>query len=472
MKVCLIVEGGYPYTRCGNASFIHALIKNSPDIDFHLHTITLHRQKFFSYQWELPPNVSQVTEVTLETALCQKPHAGKRYPVSKKQKDALLHLLMGNHADWHEIAKLRHVVKNGGDFLLSYEFYHIFIKAYEKKYAQMPLSEYYASVQAMLLPFFYILSSPLPKADVYHGFFAGYAGTVALLGARYKGIPMILTEPRIYALEREKETYSEDFAYPQYRQDWSSFFREMSRGIYKHANLVVAPYQGLADSQTELGCPSNKIEIIPKGVSVNEFAYLPAQAPVRQAFHIGVVARLLPHKDIITLLQAYQQVKQSLPSAHLWVMGGGTLNEPYFRLCHDTVEKLQLADVRFTGEIPIEDYIGWMNVLVSSSVDTSQPISLLEGMAAGRPIISTDVGNCREMLEGACDDIGPAGVLVPPGDADKMAKAIILMAKNPKKATEYGDNGKLRAKKKYNITDIAASYRALYDQFIPAEPPK
>ena len=107
-----------------------------------------------------------------------------------------------------------------------------------------------------------------------------------------------------------------------------------------------------------------------------------------------------------------------------------------------------------------------------SSVSEGQPFAILEGMAAKRPYVSTNVGSCRELLEGNDDEFGKAGEIVPVMNPNLMAKAILRIAENRDKMREMAMNGYKRVVKYYQEEDFLFSYRKQYFEFASEEEKK
>ncbi len=105
-------------------------------------------------------------------------------------------------------------------------------------------------------------------------------------------------------------------------------------------------------------------------------------------------------------------------------------DEEYAQECHALAEQLGLENVRFTGRVDIAAYLQKLDFTILTSISEGQPLSVLESMAARRPCVTTEVGCCRELLEGTPGDtLGAAGFCVPPmyrqGLADAMEKLCV-----------------------------------------------
>ena len=94
---------------------------------------------------------------------------------------------------------------------------------------------------------------------------------------------------------------------------------------------------------------------------------------------------------------------------------GGVDDEEYAQECYTLVKQLKLENVIFTGRVDIVKYMEKLDFTILTSISEGQPLSVLESLAARRPCVTTDVGCCRELLEGKEGDFfGPAGDCVPP----------------------------------------------------------
>jgi glycosyltransferase involved in cell wall biosynthesis len=133
---------------------------------------------------------------------------------------------------------------------------------------------------------------------------------------------------------------------------------------------------------------------------------------------VGMVARLDPIKDQATLIRAFAAVAREHPQAELWLIGDGARA---WQLC-DLAAAQGVADrVVFWGpRRDIAELLGQMDVFAfSTSRDEGFGIALIEAMAAGLPVIASDVPACREVLGD-----GAAGVLVPAGEPAPLAQAL------------------------------------------------
>ena len=91
-------------------------------------------------------------------------------------------------------------------------------------------------------------------------------------------------------------------------------------------------------------------------------------------------------------------------------------------------------------------------------------MAVLEGMAAGVPVVATDVGGVREILLG--DPAGPAGVVVPPRAPEALAAAVLALLKDPEQAKRMGRNGRILAQKRFSLEACADRHLKVYKSLV------
>ena len=180
----------------------------------------------------------------------------------------------------------------------------------------------------------------------------------------------------------------------------------------------------------------------------------------------GAIIRVAPIKDVITLIRAFSIAKKKASDIKLYICGPWEEEEEYAKSIFDMVDNMGLRDVIFTGRIRTPDYIGRMDCLVLTSISEGQPLTILEGYAAKKPSIATDVGNCRGLIEGESDSFGKAGIVTHIMHAEETAQAMLEMRNHPILRRQMGENGYKRLMNGYKLTDMQQTYADIYSNFL------
>jgi glycosyltransferase involved in cell wall biosynthesis len=208
------------------------------------------------------------------------------------------------------------------------------------------------------------------------------------------------------------------------------------------------------------GIPEAKTRVILNGANLERFLSVPARpGSALPRVRFGIAARMVAEKDHFTLLRAFALVAAEIPGAELRIAGDGPLKD---RLVEFT-RKLNLTDrVTFLGALPhVAQFLSQLDILVLSSLNEGLPLSLLEAMAAGLPIVSTRAGGVEE----AAHD-GQNGYLAAVGDSNDLARAMIRMANSPD-LNQMGAVGQRIVQEKFRIEDTWKAYYELFQSLGP-----
>jgi glycosyltransferase involved in cell wall biosynthesis len=190
-----------------------------------------------------------------------------------------------------------------------------------------------------------------------------------------------------------------------------------------------------------------------------------SQTTNREGPLIGLVGRITPWKGQDVFLRAAAIVRRQFPNARFQVIGAALFGErDYEQRLHERVRTEGLSDaVEFTGfRTDVPDLIARLDVLVHAST-TGEPFGqvVIEGMAAGKPVIATRGGAIPEIVVE-----GQTGVMVPMGDAAAMARAMVTLLSDPVYACQLGRAGRQRVTEQFTIGHTAAGVQAVYDEVL------
>ena len=149
----------------------------------------------------------------------------------------------------------------------------------------------------------------------------------------------------------------------------------------------------------------------------------------------------------------------------LWIMGPTDEDEEYAKECFDMVELIGVDDVEFTGRVNVADYMGGLDMTILTSISEGQTLTILESYAAHKPVIATDVGNCRGLIYGEDDDFGAAGILTHIMNVAEIADAMVKLGKSRLLREKMGEAGYKRLMRKYRVEDMRKTYSDIYWKF-------
>jgi glycosyltransferase involved in cell wall biosynthesis len=180
------------------------------------------------------------------------------------------------------------------------------------------------------------------------------------------------------------------------------------------------------------------------------------------AFVVGTIGRLVELKGYSQLIDAASLVIKQDSEVFFLIIGDGELSE---QLKFQADQKGVSSNIFFTGgRQDIEELFVCMDLFVSSSYWEALPTVILESMAAGVPIVATDIPGTRELIRDKQN-----GWLVPPRDAFALAQTILVALNDAKSRRLFADNARLDVKQ-FSIRVIAAEYETLYSSLVQSTP--
>lgn len=170
---------------------------------------------------------------------------------------------------------------------------------------------------------------------------------------------------------------------------------------------------------------------------------------------IGIVARLDPIKNHQCLIRAMKTVLDNYQDAVLLVIGDGPLRHELEELV--AAEKLG-KNILFLGtRNDIPRLLSVLDIFVLCSLSEGLPLTILEAMAAGKPIVATDVGGIPEVIQE-----GIEGIIIPSDNENRLAEVIIDLLRDEKKRLDMGERARRKFMEKFTIETMVQRYEALY----------
>jgi glycosyltransferase involved in cell wall biosynthesis len=243
------------------------------------------------------------------------------------------------------------------------------------------------------------------------------------------------------------------------------------RAAYRGAGRVVDGFVCVSDDvagavRKAYRPPVDRLFVIPNGVDVARYTVEDPRARDRVRAGLGlaadsrlvvVVAKLFAQKGHRVLLEALRGVELATDDAVLLV-GEGPERESLERRAGE----LGLASIRFLGNRPdVPELLAASDLLALPSLWEGLPMALLEAMAAGLPVVATDVAGSRQVVEN-----GENGILVPPGDAAGLARAIARLLADPTERARLGRAARTRVEREFSAARQAARHAEAYQAAI------
>ena len=517
VDIMLFSEGTYPYVKGGVSSWILQLIKGLPQYKFGVCFIGAQKVvngKAIEISYEFPSNLVHLEEHFL-------------FDDDSKIKPARM---KGSKAGFEAVSKLYNSFKSPGkdipemmkkiefymkdvtfeEFLHSERSWDFINDKYMENCPDVPFVDYFWTLRNIHKPIWILaeIVESMPKTKIYHAPSTGYAGFIGALASYNTDRPLFLTEHGIYTRERKIDMLSADWVeykkpsllqqpeeYNYIKRMWVNFFDQIGVFCYHRSNHILSLFSGAQKIQVTYGADINRTQVIPNGVDVDTLKATIANRAERPRPIVTLIGRIVPIKDIKTFIRAIKIASQTIPDIEGWIVGPVEEDVEYVVECQQMAismglkEKMQEFNgnftaltaseieessdkIKFFGHSDIKKILPKSAIQTLSSISEGMPLVILEGFAAGVPCVATDVGSCKDLIEGGMDEediaLGKAG-------------AITSIANPGALATEYEklldfDNGfwestqkvaLARVEKYYRQELFLEDYRELYEEALP-----
>lgn len=461
IKVCIVLEGSYPYITGGVSAWVQDLIENLPDIDFVLFTISPEANQELRYT--LPPNVVEHKDVILTKSGKQKTKNKNKKEMLQTVNDAHTRMFAGVDPDIKKL--MEHMPENYflyKDSVNENISWDLISKGSQEKNPLYPFSDYYWAWKSSHDMLFTVLGTEPPDADIYHAVSTGFAGIAALAAKIRRKKSFILTEHGLYHKEREIEIRKTNFVRGYQRDMWMKIYNRFSNLCYKNADIVTSLFEENRQKQLELGASKENTYVIPNGIDIKRFSV--PRKERKGNFHVGLVGRVVPIKDIKTYIATAKIVLEAIPEAIFYCIGPSDEDPGYYEDCKLLVESLKIGDrFKFTGRQNVLEYYSFLDVVVLTSIREAQPLVILEAYSALVPIVATRVGNIPEMLDYDQRFIADSK------DSEALAEGIIYIQKNPEVMKKINIQNRQKVLNFYDKKDLHKKYKDLYSSWSDTE---
>ncbi|MFI0817771.1 GT4 family glycosyltransferase PelF [Streptomyces sp. NPDC021098] len=466
VSVTLLTEGTYPHGHGGVSVWCDQLVRGMPDIGFRVVAVTGTGREPLA--WELPAQVRGVDVLPLwgpPPAVRARAPRGRAMRTFLAGYERFLLALLDpaqEHAFAPELYRLAEYAERGtlSAALASESAARTLARIWTRPdlptAAARPTLHDALTATDLLEHALRPLAARPPAEGVAHAVSGGLAALPGLVARERYGTPFLLTEHGVYLRERYLGFRTEPYSWPV-KALLLGFFRLLAIESYRRAALVTPGNRYNRRWEEHGGTPPERIRTVYNGVDPAAF---PPAGPEPGVPTLSWAGRVDPIKDLETLIRAFALVRKELPEARLRLFGGTPRGaEGYRDGCRSLAVELGVSDaVTFEGRVEdIRDAYAAGNVVMLSSISEGFPFTLIEAMSCGRATVSTDVGGVREA-------VGDSGLVVPPRDPERMARAALRLLGDPELRAGMGEAARLRVIEQFTLRQTISAFREIYHE--------
>jgi glycosyltransferase involved in cell wall biosynthesis len=299
------------------------------------------------------------------------------------------------------------------------------------------------------------LAAPPVRSDIVHASMNGLSMLAAMAAKWRYGTPVLMSEHGVYLRERYLAYLDETASLPV-RAMMLGFFRALAGAGYLIADAL-APHSSYNRRwQLRNGADPDRMWTMYNGVEPTEFPVAETE-PERPT--IVFMGRINPLKDILTLIRAFAHVLTRVPEARLRIFGSTTpSDEAYGQSCRQLIDDLGLSNaVTMEGAVdsPVNAYHA-ATIVALTSISEGFPMTVVEAMACGRPIVCTNVG-------GVSEAVADAGIVVAARDHVAVAQACVTMLTDHELRGRMAKAARSRVLRLFSLDESLEAYRRIYD---------
>ncbi|MCU0241743.1 MAG: glycosyltransferase family 4 protein [Vicinamibacteria bacterium] len=281
------------------------------------------------------------------------------------------------------------------------------------------------------------------------------AGVLGRIAARLSGVPIVV------------HTYHGHVLHGYFGRLQNAFFRTLERFLARGSDRLIAVSDSVRADLLALGIGRpEQMSVISLGLDLERYTHPAPRGELRRQLGValttplvGIVGRLVPIKDLDCFLEAARIVRETGCAAHFVIVGDG---EERARLERFAQELKIAAQVSFLGwRRDLTAVYADLDLVVNTSRNEGTPVALIEALAAGRPVIATEVGGTPDLLAR-----GAHGRLIPPRSPSALAAAVIESLKAPEILLERTRRGRRFVLEHYSVARLVADIDTLYRELL------
>jgi glycosyltransferase involved in cell wall biosynthesis len=242
-------------------------------------------------------------------------------------------------------------------------------------------------------------------------------------------------------------------------------YRRLDLTLMRRFNHLIAVSHATKNEMVAAGIPPALVSVIHNAIDTDTWSPRHATAALREELGLeqagpvlGYVGRIMPEKDLETWLRAAALVAQQYPATRFVLVGEGRDGDTLGQLQRLATELGIAEQVHFPGyRAHLLPVYGSFDLFVLSSRREGLPNSILEAMAVGLPVVTTDVAGTSELVLH-----GHTGYVVPQGDVDRLAHAMVTLVADKQLRQRMGQAGRERIEREFSFTHRLQRIEELY----------
>jgi glycosyltransferase involved in cell wall biosynthesis len=246
-------------------------------------------------------------------------------------------------------------------------------------------------------------------------------------------------------------------------------YRQMMRYLDSHTDVTIAVSTFLRDWLVEQGVDESRIVVIPNGVDCDVFRPVTRDAALMRSLGlnpdapiVGTVARLTPQKGVATLLDAAAEIERRIPGVQFVIVGTGPLEAEIKERAARLACKIVFLGER--GDMP--ELLALFDVAVVPSLwEGAFCFTMLEAMAAGRPVVCSDISLFTDVVES-----GSEAIVFPAGDSAALAAAILRLLDERELAENLAQAGLRLVRERFSVERAQRATIDIYEKLLGEEP--
>lgn len=487
LQVLLQTEGAYPFVRGGGVSTWAEMLCNglTEHIDFHIYGLV--GSPHLEVQYELPENIIDITKVPLWGSELPMAYYQPNRPFSSiatEEKtttteviekhfyplfdEFLTYLFNPEKDDGQKVGILLHKLWK---FFQQYSYKktlqnELIWDSFEQKvhayYNQRLLNQKIESFNLLeqtfglrwLYHYLMPLDVPVPNLDISHASSGGLPAIPSIIGKLEHGMPYIITDHGVWIRERIKTLGENEEMGFHSKKLLTNLSIIISKAAYYNADLITPVTRTHYNWEVEFSANIDRIRPIINGVDIEKFK--PYKVSKKESYDrptVVALANLFRLKDIETMIKTCDAVRQEIPDVQFLLYGDTTVDPQYTEKCKQLVKKLGLENHFFIEGFhnnPVDVY-NKADLSILTSISEGAPYTVLESMSCECPVVATDVGGVREVLEGC-------GIIPKPKSVKGLAEGVIKLLDDKVFRRALGKKSRVTVKNNFTSIDTIQTY--------------